>query len=259
MSSTPTRAELRALLERNRPWAAYALADLDPAWYPNTEWAVSGSAVRLVYSGLEPPVLFLDGPPQEARELARSLRPGRYQFTLLATHRRLLENRLQPQFELQMWRMVLRPQDFPAALDLAPTRKLSAADEPLIVAMMDDHPDRPDSFHIDQIRTGVFYGCQSEAGMLSMAGTHVVSDELSVAAIGNVFTVPDQRGRGLGLSVSHAVTNGLLERGIDTIVLNVAMSNLPALALYRRLGFMPFCGYYEGVAWIASKDRGNQV
>lgn len=254
MSPSPTRAELRALLERNRPWAAYALADLDPAWYPNTEWAVSGSAVRLIYSGLEPPVLFLDGPPEQARELARSLSPGRYQFTLLATHRSLFEDRFQSEFELQMWRMVLKPQEFPVALDLTPTRRLSAGDEALIADLMADHADRPDSFHIDQVRAGVFYGCQTEAGLLSMAGTHVVSEEMSVAAIGNVFTSPEQRGRGLGLSVSHAVTNELLERGIETIVLNVAMSNAAALTLYRKLGFMPFCGYYEGVAWIGSKD-----
>jgi len=46
---------------------------------------------------------------------------------------------------------------------------------------------------------------------------------------------------------SAAVVHELTERGIETIVLNVAMDNTAALHCYRDLGFMPFCGYYEGI------------
>lgn len=258
MKSSPSRNEIRTLLERNRPWCAYALADLDPTWSPSAEWAVSGSAVRLIYSGLEPPVLFVDGPPQDARLLVDSMPDGRYQYTLLGTHRSLFGSSFHAETELRMWRMVLRTEAFPQPLDLAPTRRLSVAEATLLEELMDDHPDRPDSFHVDQLRAGVFYAVEARAGLVAMAGTHILSDEMSVAAIGNVFTAPEHRGRGLGRAVSHSVTHELLERGIETIVLNVAMNNAPALTLYRNLGFLPFCGYYEGVVWIGSKDRENQ-
>lgn len=255
MSAQPSRTDLRALLERNRPWCAYALADLDPALFPDTDWAVAGSAVRLIYSGLLPPVLFLDGPPGSARALAASLPSGRYQFTLMGTHRDLFGMEFVPESEVKMWRMVLKQESFPPGFGGASTRRLSDSDASLIESLMDGHQDRPDSFHLDQVRQGVFYGCLSKDGLLSMAGTHVVSDEMSVAAIGNVFTDPRQRGRGLGGAASYSVVQELIERGIGTIVLNVAMANHAALALYRKLGFMPFCGYYEGVAQISSRSR----
>ena len=85
------------------------------------------------------------------------------------------------------------------------------------------------------------------------AGTHVIGSEAGVAAIGNVFTHPAHRRRGFGGRVSGAVVQELLRREIPTIVLNVAMDNDAALGLYRGLGFMPFCGYYEGVGELAAR------
>lgn len=255
MIHNPDREEIRPILERNRPWCAYALADLDPAWYPNTSWAVAGEAVRLIYSGLQPPVVFIDGPPLDSIELVGTIPEGRYQFTLLGIHRSQFADRLQPEFEAKTWRMVLRTSDFPKEMDLPATRRLWPEDERQISDLIRPHPDRPDSFHIDQVAAGQFYGVVLDGRLVSMAGTHVLSDEMSVAALGNVFTDPEFRGRGYGLAASHAVTDSLLVRGIETVVLNVAMENAPALAIYRKLGFWPFCGYYEGVAWIASENR----
>ena len=84
-----------------------------------------------------------------------------------------------------------------------------------------------------------------------MAGTHVVSSQARVAAIGNVYTRRDRRGQGLARRTTGAVAAELLRLGIETIVLNVAMDNAPALSVYRGLGFMPFCGYYEGSGELA--------
>jgi ribosomal protein S18 acetylase RimI-like enzyme len=66
-----------------------------------------------------------------------------------------------------------------------------------------------------------------------------------------VFTAPEARGQGLGRRVSQAATANLIALGIPTIVLNVSMDNEPACQLYRRLGYHPYCGYYEGVGRLA--------
>ena len=55
---------------------------------------------------------------------------------------------------------------------------------------------------------------------------------------GNVFTHRDMRGRGLAKAVTSAVTAELLET-VDTVVLNVRVDNVPALAAYRALGYQP--------------------
>jgi hypothetical protein len=47
---------IRAILETDRIWSAYALADLDPSEMPNSHWLVGRHAVVLVYRGTDPPV-----------------------------------------------------------------------------------------------------------------------------------------------------------------------------------------------------------
>jgi predicted GNAT family acetyltransferase len=87
----------------------------------------------------------------------------------------------------------------------------------------------------------------------------VESERRRLAAIGNVFTRPDRRGRGLAKRTTGAVASELLRRGTKTIVLNVAMDNDPAVRAYRALGFMPFCGYYEGVGeWLPATVEGDE-
>ena len=43
--------------------------------------------------------------------------------------------------------------------------------------------------------------------LVAVAGTHLVSDTYGVAAIGNVFTHPDYRGRGYATLATGAVTD----------------------------------------------------
>ena len=70
----------------------------------------------------------------------------------------------------------------------------------------------------------------------------------SVGAIGNVYTRPDCRGRGLAAEVTGAVARELQRRGTATIVLNVADSNGVARRVYERLGFVEYCVFHEGLA-----------
>jgi predicted GNAT family acetyltransferase len=69
-----------------------------------------------------------------------------------------------------------------------------------------------------------------------------------VAALGNIYTRRDRRGRGLAARVTSAVVNELLPMGIDIIALNVNQRNVSAIKVYGRLGFACYAEFIEGVA-----------
>jgi len=62
--------------------------------------------------------------------------------------------------------------------------------------------------------------------------------------VGNVFTHPRHRGRGLATITTSAVTQALLEH-CDLAALTVEVSNAPALAVYAKLGYRQQCTLYE--------------
>jgi GNAT superfamily N-acetyltransferase len=250
-TSAAEPAQARRLLEQDRAWCAYALADSESPYVARTEFRSGDDAVVMVYRGLTPPWLFAHGEPEEVDQLMRAVPPGTYQYGLLATHRARLGERLVSAREVHMWRMVLRPEDFPSG-QAGNAERVTPDDLPALLALFDAHPDRPDTFDPAQLDRGIFHAIRRGNQPVSVAGTHVIGPATSVAAIGNVFTHPDHRRHGHGRAVSAAVVEALLGRGIETIVLNAAMANNAALALYRSLGFWPFCGYYEGVGELKS-------
>ena len=106
------------------------------------------------------------------------------------------------------------------------------------------------AFHPDQLATGVFYGVRDGARLLAAAGTQVVSTRFGIAAVGNVFTRPVARGRGLGPAVTGAVVAELLAGPCREAILNVAAANEAAVRVYSRLGFRVHSRHYEGTATL---------
>jgi len=254
VSRRPEPALVQRVLNRDRTWSAYALADLDPRYAEGTSWLADDDAAVLLFRGLEPPVLFATGDPQQTASLLADLPPGPIQFTLQATHRALLKDRLLADKEIKMWRMVLDPEAFPG-LESQACQPLGPADLPAVEALMADHLDRPDGFASFQLADGTFFGIWHADRLLAMAGTHVISESMGVAALGNVFTAPEARGQGLGRAVSAAATANLVALGLPTIVLNVSMQNEVACNLYRHLGYRPYCGYYEGIGRLLARPQ----
>lgn len=241
-----TEATILDLLEQDRTWSAYALADMDPQYASHAHWYATDSTAALVYEGLQPPVLFITGNPGSVAEILTRLPPGPVQFTLRAVHKSLIAERLVVTKQVRMWRMALETRKFNPTGHTGVAR-LGSDDLPAVEDLIASGPDHPDAFAPDQLDSGVFFGSYDGDRLLSMAGTHVLSRQMDVAAIGNVYTSPSARGRGLAKAVSSAVIAELIAMDIDTIVLNVAMDNGPALRVYESLGFHPYCGYYEGM------------
>jgi ribosomal protein S18 acetylase RimI-like enzyme len=149
-----------------------------------------------------------------------------------------------------MWRMVLKPDAYrnESTSDVV---RLSSAHESAVRHLFDDGAstgESPDFFFPSMLDAGVFYGLKHADELVAVAGTHLVVPSEDVAAIGNVYTRRDRRGRGLAARVTSAVVDELLRLTIGTVVLNVNQSNRPAVRLYERLGFKRHCGYCEGLA-----------
>ncbi len=63
-----------------------------------------------------------------------------------------------------------------------------------------------------------------------------------MAAVGGVYTRPGQRGQGFSGACMSLLCEQVLRKR-EAVCLNVAVKNLPALRLYRGLGFREVCDY----------------
>src|SRR5438874_2288616 len=104
---------IRAILNIDRAWSAYALGDLAPGFFEHSAWfqpQADPGALVLIYSAFTPPVLFAQGAPESlgtvldefciAPRIYLHVRPE--MLPVLTTRFRIVE--LRP-----MWRMILEP------------------------------------------------------------------------------------------------------------------------------------------------------
>ena len=235
--------EIRLLLRRDPAWSVYALGDLAPSMFPKTLWFAPG--LTLVVRDYGTAILFAMGPDSvcEALECVAGpvhLQVQRDALDEVARHAAVSSPRL-------MWRMTWRGDRLAAPSTM--TSRLDASDVPALQALYADGAssgESPDFFFPEMVADGVFHGIYEGAALVAAAGTHLLARAEGAAAIGNVYTRHDRRGRGLGRLVTSAVLGEL--SGIETIGLNVRADNEAALHLYESLGFARHCRFYEALA-----------
>ena len=243
---TSDRGIVRAFLERDRLFAAYAICDLEDREFARTRWAIALSgeepvALGLEYAGLTPQPLFLMGDDDGIGAIVRDvLRPRAAYVAILPESL----GAVAPFYRIdggppmiRMWvdRTRFRPYPFdvtrlyPADIgDLNRLYQLGFASWLPSSAIAD----------------GVYYGIRAGGKLVAAAGTHVISYNARLGVVGNVLTHADHRGRGYATAVTGAVTAELL-RTCDDVVLNVRSDNPPAIQAYRRLGYVDYCWFEE--------------
>ena len=244
-----------AVLATDRAWTGYAIADLEPPFRGYTR-------VGLARQGDEPPsaaclvlrhpvfsVVVPHGDPGGVAAILAAIElPATAMLSVRTEHRPLLERFYEV---LEGWhemeRMVVTPETFRPPEGGAPAvERLGPSD---LEALLDLYQEYAESAFIpDHLREGVFYGVRSGPALVAAGGTHVVAARAGVAAVGSIYTRPAARGRGYATAITAAVVSELLALPCRDIILNVAVANETARAIYARLGFRSHCRFWEGEA-----------
>ncbi|MCX6834188.1 MAG: GNAT family N-acetyltransferase [candidate division Zixibacteria bacterium] len=251
---------------------AYHIGDLDDFFFSNCLWPAVFDArgdiddVLLTYTGGDTPVLLAFGLSERFGDLLREylpIAPRKFFCHFQEQHRAILR---------EFARETPLGTHLKMKLDDARFTKLhgNVGQNPLVVLPFKHHDHnscsilRFDPSHESQLRalyaaaypdsyftprmlqTGRFFGCLDHGAIVAVAGVHVVSDEHHIAALGNITTHPDYRGRGLAALVTHRLTSEFVSEG-KMVCLNVKADNAPAIACYKKLGFVPIHEYEEAL------------
>jgi GNAT superfamily N-acetyltransferase len=242
--------EARAFLERDRLMAAYALADIDQPEIEGARWWIARrdgdiAAVVLVVEGLPFRPCFATGASDGLAAIFReAIREPRVLLATPPRSRGAIE--LSYRFERvdHMRRMVVNVNRFRPRVNQQVTRL--GADHLDSVIDLYGHASRT-YFTPERMRREIYFGIYQADILVAAAGTHVRSKRSGLAAVGNVLTRLAYRGRGMARSVTSAVTETALEQHRD-VVLNVREDNMPAIAVYERLGYQTHGQFIEGPA-----------
>lgn len=257
------RAVIEAVLRRNVFLNIYALGDLGDFFWPHTTWyglerEGRVEAVCLLFSGLQLPCLLAvcDDDGTALRALLHRvlhLLPVRFYCHLSAAVAPLFTEWYALESHGLHLRMGLREPGRLATVDTSGVERLSEADRDEILALY--AAANPGTwFELLMLKTGQYVGLRVDGRLVSIAGVHVYAPEQRVAALGNIATHPDCRGRGYATRVTAALCRQLLE-SCDHVGLNVKADNAPAIRCYEKLGFALVAEYEECTASLASRLR----
>jgi ribosomal protein S18 acetylase RimI-like enzyme len=253
------RDEIEPILRRNVFLHIYALGDLDDFFWTFTTWyaledAGGIQAILLLYTAYETPTLMAlgDSPHEPLYTLlcaARRLLPIRVYAHLSPGCRDAFESNITVQSRGPHFKMaLLDPKlDVPG---IAEVERLTKGDIPELRGLYAvGYP--ANWFDPRQIETGHYYGMRVDGQLVSAAGPHVYSSRQRVAALGNIVTHPDHRGRGYAAAVTARLC-AELRSTVDHIGLNVQAENAAAIACYSCLGFRPVAEYEEALLILGS-------
>lgn len=241
------RAALRAFLERDRIFAAYALADLEDADPGRSRWGIARAGDEVVslvleYGGPSPQPLFISGRDDGIEAILRDvIKPSIAYVACLPASVRAVEGRYRLESGPQMVRMWVDRETFRPALDpgIEPLTAADAGELNRLYRLGFGSWLPPQA-----VGEGIYRGIRVNGRLVAAAGTHVIGRRARIAVVGNVLTQPEFRGRGYAQATTAAVTAHLLEF-CDHVVLNVRSDNPPALNAYRRLGYAEHVRFEE--------------
>ena len=237
----------------------YSIGDLDDFFWPYTQWYALESngeiqALTMLYSAFQPPVFlglagerWISALKQLIESQISNLPP-----TIYAHLNPGLDQLFRETHDLihhgEHFKMAFVDDQPINSVDVSCVEPLLTADaDELIALYTDSYPDN--AFDPRMLESRKYFGVRVNQRIVSAGGIHVYSKQYRVAAIGNIVTHPDHRGRGLGTAVTAQICSALLHE-VDNIGLNVKTDNEPAISCYQKLGFTPISTYHE---WTITK------
>jgi ribosomal protein S18 acetylase RimI-like enzyme len=235
------KSEIRSILQRDPRWCVYALGDLTPRMFEKCLWFTPDLTMVLHDYGTS--ILFAHGTGsiREALEHVRwpvHLQVQQDALDEVAKHAEITDVQ-------HMQRMSWNGGDTEIADGVKRLQEPDVAALKRLYADGDESGESPDFFYDSMVPSGVFFGIYEGAELIAAAGTHLFAPDEHAAAIGNVYTRRDRRGRGLGRAVTSAVLHRL--RHLKTVGLNVREDNAPAIRVYESLGFVKHCAFKEAL------------
>jgi ribosomal protein S18 acetylase RimI-like enzyme len=251
---------LEGFLSRDRIAACYALCDLDEPYWSQSLWhtALDGEgrieALALEFTAYDPPALLTFGSAAGVAELVSSdaKLPRSHYVHMLLPHEEAMRSIYEYERLKLMRRMALVESDFRPA-ECEGIVRLGSGDVGEMIELYRHYPGH--FFQPSQLEMGVYYGVRSAGMLVAVSGTHVITESQGLAALGNIVTQPDFRGRGLAKAATSAVCRELFS-AVDLVCLNVADDNAPGIAAYEAIGFRTHSHYLEGLGQARQKAGG---
>jgi ribosomal protein S18 acetylase RimI-like enzyme len=244
------RERIRGILEGRRPYAAYALGQLEPQLFRMTEWwlasGAQNQALVLHSSGGLGAATFCMGETTALEALLRVHAGPHHTFlTCEVPHLATVLRRFSLDQRQTMIRMQVDAASFRARSGIE-VRRLRGQDAREINALY--RTDGVPAFYSSrQIEDSVYYGAAQDGRIVAVAGTHVISSASAIAVVGNVYTHPHYRNQHLAQATTGAVTEQLL-KFCRQVVLSVDPTNESAVRAYERLGYREVARLIEGAA-----------
>lgn len=251
MQIVKDKIRIESFLRRNTALHLYELGDLDDFFFSYTTWYAHESdgridSIAMMYRGTELPVLLAlsDEPAGGVKELLREISkelPDKFYCHLSPGLEVVFKGSFKLEPHGRHLKMVLSDPNMLKKADISDVVQLGVSDEKEISVFYDAaYPGN--WFDVRMLKTGQYFGLRRKGHLVSVAGIHVYSPKYKVAALGNIATLPELRGHGLGTKVTAALCLNLLQT-VDVIGLNVLADNAGAIKCYRKLGFKT-CGEY---------------
>ena len=245
------KSEILEFLMNSPELQVYSIGDLDDFFWPKTIWYALKEgdeikAIALLYVGMSTPTLLAiyDTDFESTHQLlgrVKSLLPANYYAHLspklidLFGKKNIIES-YGPHYKMALKRA-------PSLIADDNIRRLSIIDIPNISEFYSAaYPNN--WFDKRMLETQKYFGYFVENKLVGIAGIHVYSEEYKVAALGNIATLPEFRGRQIGYKLTSQLCLDLTA-SVSYIGLNVKSDNIAAISCYRKVGFEIVGSYDE--------------
>jgi ribosomal protein S18 acetylase RimI-like enzyme len=237
-------------LKKNKGLHIYSIGDLDDFFWKKTTWfalreGVSIYSIALLYTGMEIPTLLLFHEGQ-----------SHYPCQLLEWIKPLLPAKFYAHFStglLNLFKSENIRENYGLHYKMVLNKVVSAPVDENIRNLTPDDLDVINEFYSvsyphnwfdgRMLETNKYFGYFESGRLIGAAGVHVFSERYKVAALGNIATHPDYRGKQIAYKLTSALCYNL-QQCVDLIGLNVKADNENAIKCYRKIGF-EVTGTYE--------------